>query len=63
MYEVSSGSSDEIKTIQVDPSRKIKAVSMRIKNQYSYTGLRLYAGPEDFVVDISWEDVGDWTSP
>ena len=36
---------------------------MRIKNQYEFTGLRLYESKDKTFIDESWADIGEWTEP
>ena len=60
-FQVSATTDEQLKTIPVNTNRDIRYVSMRIKNKYPYTGLRLYDQANNIIVDESWEDVGEWT--
>ena len=61
LFEVSSTSSETVRTISIDSSREIRYVSMRTKWKYPYTGLRLYDESENIIVDKSWVGEGDWS--
>ena len=56
--ELSDARGDTLRTIKVDVKKPIRYVSMRIKNQYEFTGLRLYENKDEAFVDESWADIG-----
>ena len=62
MFGVSSSSDHTLQTIDIDTTRDIRYVSVKIKGRYPYTGLRFLGENEQLITEYSWDD-GKWTSP
>ena len=56
------GSIEELKTIKIDPSKKIRQVSMKVWNGFAISGMRLIDEEGEHIVDLNWSGVGAWAT-
>ena len=63
LYETSEAKEREsdLKTIQIDTSKEIRQVSMKIWNGFAIKGLRLTDGDGNNLINLNWAAVGQWT--
>ena len=65
MIEAEDAINDELKMIEIDPSRTIRAISMKLIYGRNIEGLRLYDHEMSLIVDITWDidenKDGEWS--
>ena len=67
MIEAADAVNDDQKIIEIDPTRTIRAISMKTVLSRNMEGLRLYDKNMALIVDITWDTDpardGSWTEP
>ena len=61
LFGMASSNDDSLKTINIDTTREIRYVNMRVEKSYKYTGLRFADLNNITIVEESWVDSGEWT--
>ena len=65
LFETEGALDNTLNTIEVDPTKEIRFVSMKVSSGAWYSGIRFYsqdqAGIVEALVDTEWSSDGEWT--